>query len=86
MAARIKASAGMQGVLVNLQLAPAAVVCLVHPINNTPDFEDGIYINNLTALGHNLLHDPARRLIAQATAPSLGVVIAGPLTLFWRKR
>lgn len=42
----LKRNADMGGVLVNLQLAPQAVVCLLHPLNNTEDFEDGVYMDN----------------------------------------
>lgn len=80
-ASTIKRNAGMEGVLVNLQLAPQAVVCLVHPVNNTEDFTDGIYMDNSGVIGHDLLNDPARRFIAQATVPAESVVVAGPLTL-----
>ena len=77
----IKSNAGMDGILVNLQLVPDAVVCLLHPLNNTEDFPPGVYMDNSGALGHDLLEDPARKFIAEATLPSEKVVIAGPLTL-----
>jgi hypothetical protein len=80
-AAMVKHNAGMDEVLVNLQLAPNAVVCLSYPLNNTEDFPEGIYMDNTGAIGHDLLTDPSRSFIAEATIPSKGVVIAGPLTL-----
>ena len=80
-AANVKKDAGMEGILVNIQLAPASVVCLLHPLVNTEDFEDGIVMNNTGAVGHDLLNDPNRVAIARATVPADGVVIAGPLTL-----
>ena len=80
-AANVKKDAGMEGILVNVQLAPASVVCLLHPLVNTEDFEDGIVMNNTGAVGHDLLNDPNRVAIARATVPADGVVIAGPLTL-----
>lgn len=80
-AGAIKKDAGMDGVLVNLQLVPDAVVCLVHPVNNTVDFPPGVYLDNTGAIGHDLLYDPTRKFIAQATVPSEKVVIAGPLKL-----
>jgi hypothetical protein len=79
--ASLKANAGMEGVLVNLQLAPEAVVCLAYPLNNTEDFSDGIFMDNTGAIGHDLLTDPKRAFIARATIPSDKLVIAGPLTL-----
>ena len=80
-ASSIKRDAKMQGVLVNLQVAPAAVICYVYPLNNTEDFEHPIYLDNTNALGHDLLTDPERTFIAEETVPSDEVVIAGPLTL-----
>lgn len=77
----IKRNAKMKHVLVNLQLAPQAVVCMIHPLNNT-DFEDpNAYLDSTPSIGHDLLHDPARSFIAEATLPGNDVVIAGPLSL-----
>lgn len=80
-AATIKARSNMQGVLVNMQLAPHGVVCVLHPVINTEDFPEGIMMNNTGVLGHDLLNDPARKFIAEATIPQDDIVIAGPLTL-----
>lgn len=80
-ASTIKKNSGGEGVIVNLQLAPEAVVCLSYPLVNTEDFEDGVVMNNTGAIGHDLLNDPKRKFIAEQTVPSDGVVIAGPLTL-----
>ena len=80
-ASRIKETADMKGILVNLQLAPHAVVCLLHPLNNTEDFPDGVYMDNSGALGHDLLQDPERKIIARSTILSKQVQIVGPLTL-----
>ena len=80
-AKNIKEAAGMERVLVNVQLAPQAVVCLLYPMNNTEDFDAPTYMDNTGAWGHDLLQDPARRFIAEATVPADGVVAVGPLTL-----
>jgi signal transduction histidine kinase len=80
-AATIKRNSKMEGVLVNIQLAPEAVVCLLHPLNNTEDFPDGVFMDNTGALGHDLLADPERRVIAQETLLADKVTIAGPLSL-----
>jgi hypothetical protein len=80
-AATIKRNSGMEGVLVNLQLAPDAVVCLTYPLINTEDFEDGVVMDNRGVIGHDLQNDPARKFIVEATIPSDDIVIAGPLTL-----
>jgi class 3 adenylate cyclase/sensor domain CHASE-containing protein len=80
-AANIKKDAGLEGILVNIQLAPQSVVCMLHPLVNTEDFAEGIVMNNTGAVGHDLLNDPNRVAIARATVPSPDVVIAGPLNL-----
>jgi len=72
-AANVKKDAGLEGILVNIQLAPQSVVCLLYPLVNTEDFPVGTVMNNTGA--------PNRVAIARATVPSEGVVIAGPLTL-----
>ena len=80
-AASVKKDAGMEGILVSMQLAPQSVVCLLHPLVNTEDFPEGVVMNNTGAVGHDLLNDPNRVAIARATVPAEGVVIAGPLPL-----
>jgi len=77
----IKRNADMDGILLNLQLAPEAVVCLIHPLNNTEDFPEGVFLDNTGAIGHDLLYDPARSFIAEKTIPADGLIIAGPLQL-----
>lgn len=77
----IKRNAGMDGILVALQIVPNAVVCLTYPLNNTEDFPPGVFMDNSGTIGHDLLTDPARKFIAEATVPADDVVIAGPLTL-----
>jgi sensor domain CHASE-containing protein len=80
-AGAIKRDSALDGILVNLQLVPDGTVCLLHPVNNTEDFPPGVYMDNTGAIGHDLLNDPARKFIAEATVPSNNVVIAGPLRL-----
>lgn len=80
-ASAIKRNAKMEGVLLNLQLAPEAVVCAIHPLINTEDFPDEISWDNSVAIGHDLLTDPKRKFIAQATLPSDKMVVAGPMNL-----
>jgi len=77
----IKANSGMGKALVNIQLAPKAVVSMLYPMVNCEDFDDGICLNNTGAWGHDLLNDPNRIGIARATVPANGVVTAGPLSL-----
>mmetsp|Transcript_10347 Transcript_10347/g.21272 ORF Transcript_10347/g.21272 Transcript_10347/m.21272 type:complete len:760 (-) Transcript_10347:287-2566(-) len=81
LASNIKKDAKMEGILVNLQVAPMATVCYLHPVNNTEDFEPPTFMDNTGAIGHDLLTDPQRKFIARVTVPSDDVVIAGPLTL-----
>jgi signal transduction histidine kinase/CheY-like chemotaxis protein len=80
-ASAIKRNAKMEGVLLNLQLAPEAVVCAIYPLINTEDFPEGISWDNSVAIGHDLLTDPKRKFIAQATLPSDKMVVAGPINL-----
>jgi hypothetical protein len=70
----IKASAGLQGVLVNLQLAPHGVICLLHPMNNTEDFVDRnngtnnsgseTFLDSTPVWGLDLMKDPKMKYIA----------------------
>jgi signal transduction histidine kinase/CheY-like chemotaxis protein len=80
-ASAIKETASMNGILVNLQLAPHGVICLLHPMNNTEDFEDGKFLDSSGAWGLDLLHDPRMMFIAQASLPNEDVTVAGPLAL-----
>lgn len=77
----IKRNAQMQGILINLELAPQGVVCLVDPLNNTEDFPDGIFYDSSTAVGHDLLKDPLRKEAAEATIIANKAVVTGPLML-----
>jgi hypothetical protein len=80
-ATTIKENAQMGGVLVNLQLAPFATVCLAHPMNNTEDFPPGVYMDNTAVVGHDLLSDPHHFLMAQATIAAHRVVTLGPIPM-----
>lgn len=77
----IKRQSGMQGILTNIQLAPYGVICLLHPMNNTEDFEDGKFMDNTPAWGLDLFHDPAMEYIATKSIKSENVGVAGPLQL-----
>lgn len=80
-AGTIKRNAQMQGILINLELAPQGVVCLVHPLNNTEDFADGIFYDISLAVGHDLLKDPLRKDAAEATVVANKAVVTGPLMI-----
>lgn len=80
-AGAVKKDSGMDGILVNLQLVPDGVVCLVHPVNNTEDFPPGVFLDSTASIGHDLLTDPERKFIAEATVASENAVIAGPVQL-----
>jgi signal transduction histidine kinase len=71
----------MDHILVNVQLAPAGVICLLHPMNNTQDFEEGMYLDNTGAWGLDLLNDPVMRYIALDSIDEENVVVAGPQPL-----
>ncbi len=77
----IKKDANMEGVLVNLQVAPMGTVCLIYPLNNTEDFQPPKYFDNSNSIGHDLITDPTRKFIARETVLTDDVVIAGPLSL-----
>jgi len=77
----IKKDANMEGVLVNLQVAPMGTVCLIYPLKNTEDFQPPKYFDNSNSVGHDLITDPTRKFIARETVLTDDVVIAGPLSL-----
>jgi signal transduction histidine kinase/CheY-like chemotaxis protein len=77
----IKANSKMEGILVNLQLAPQGVVCLLHPLNNTEDFENDVFMDNTGAQGLDVFTDPASRYIANSAITKDEISIAGPLSL-----
>jgi len=77
----IKKNAKMEGVLVNLQLAPQGVICLLHPMNNTEDFKNGTFLDSTGAWGLDLLNSPEMSFIARAAIPTEEVSIAGPRQL-----
>ena len=80
-ATTIKEASNMDGILANLQLAPNGVICLLHPLINTQDFEDGKYMDNTPAWGLDLFHDPNMKFIALNSIKQEQVGIAGPLQL-----
>lgn len=71
----------MKGVLVNLQLVPEGVVCLLHPVVNTEDFPPGRAMNNSGAIGHDLLSDPQRVFHAEESLVNGELVTVGPIPL-----
>jgi len=81
-ASSIKSNAKMDGVLHNIQLAPEGVVCLLHPMNNTEDFSDGVtYLDSTGALGVDLLNDPFHQYIARTSLEQEEIGIVGPREL-----
>ncbi|CAB9523858.1 Adaptive-response sensory-kinase SasA [Seminavis robusta] len=71
----------MQGVLVNLQLVPEGVVCLLHPEVNYEDFPPGKFMNNTGAIGHDLIADPQRRFHAEESLKAGVLKTVGPIPL-----
>jgi hypothetical protein len=80
-ASAIKLNAGMEGVLHNLQLAPEGVICLLNPMNNTEDFDDGSFLDNTPAWGIDLLNTPFTKYIATSSLAKEEIGIAGPRPL-----
>ncbi|KAJ1492597.1 hypothetical protein T484DRAFT_2904614 [Baffinella frigidus] len=56
---------------------------MIHPLTETKTLRNGKVVvqDHNGAIGHDLLNDPNRAAIAEATVPAPGVVIAGPLVL-----
>lgn len=80
-ASGVKKHAKMDGLLVNIQLVPEGVLCLLHPMNNTEDFEDGKFLDNSGAWGLDLFDDPGMKFIARSSMKKEEIGIAGPLKL-----
>ena len=80
-ASGIKEDAGLDKILVNIQLAPMGVVSMLYPLINYEDFASPLYLNNTGAVGHDLIHDPNRVEQVRATLESEKPVVVGPLTL-----
>ncbi len=80
-AASIKKASEMEGALITLQLVPDQVVCMVYPLINTEDFEDGIKMDSRPAIGLDLIATPSRTAFSESVLSSNGVYMAGPLTL-----
>jgi hypothetical protein len=80
-ASTIKRNANMEGVLVNIQLVPYEVVCLVHPLINTEDFPEGIVMNNTGSIGLDLLTDPVRQSYGESVVRAEDIIIIGPIPL-----
>ena len=80
-ASAIKEQSSLDKILVNIQLAPAGVICLLYPMNNTEDFEDGKYLDSTGAWGLDLLNDPYMRYIALDSVENVDVAVSGPRPL-----
>jgi hypothetical protein len=71
--------------LINWQLAPMGVTCLVHPqlssiTNSTTTVSNNDNNNTTTAVvGMDLLVDPSSRDLAMATIPQNDIVVTGPI-------
>lgn len=80
-ASSIKQSSEMQGILVNVQLAPSGVLCLTHPKNNTEDFPDGVFLDTTGAIGLNLFETPSREESSKAAVVKKDKTVQGPIKL-----
>jgi hypothetical protein len=81
MASSIKNSSGLQGILVNVQLAPSGVLCLTYPKNNTEDFPPGVYLDTSGAIGLNLFDTPSRAKSSKDAVVKYDKTIQGPIKL-----
>ena len=81
MASSIKERAELEKILVNIQLAPVGVLCLTYPLNNTEDFEDGVYLDTSGAIGVDLLNHPTRSEVSKAAVKQDRYTIQGPIPL-----
>ncbi len=77
----VKDDANMDGVLTTVNIAPAGVVCLFYPFNNTEDFQPPNFLDSTGARGHDLVKDPKRIGTVIETLPSSIPVTSGPRTL-----
>jgi signal transduction histidine kinase/CheY-like chemotaxis protein len=80
-ASEMKASLDDENILHSILLLPLGVVCLVWPINNTEDFDDGRFLDNTQAIGVDLFGFPANKGIAEAITENDSVGVDGPQPL-----
>jgi signal transduction histidine kinase len=77
----IKDHSQMNRTLVNIQLSPYGVICLVYPQKNSEDFDDGHFIDSSIVWGLDLLEEPNMRFIARESMKKEVIGIAGPRPL-----
>lgn len=80
-ASSIKRGSEMAGVLVNIQLAPSGVVCLLYPEVDTEDFSPGTVFDSRSARGHDLPNDGQRGYYVREAILEGRATIQGPITL-----
>lgn len=80
-ASAIKKNSKMEKIMVNIQLAPFGVICLIHPLNNTEDYENGQFLDGSKAVGLDLLYFSEQKFISEASMKNESIAIAGPLPL-----
>ena len=78
-ASSVKSNANLSKVLLNIELAPAGVVCLVYPMTNSEDLGNGKFLDSGAAIGLDLLNDPARGYYTRESIKARRVTIQGPL-------
>ncbi len=82
LANNMKQSADLNGILLQLQLAPEGVVCLIHPKNNTDDFNPPLYLDGSYLIGQDTLADPFLRGVVQQTLSTNDTInIDGPFAV-----
>ena len=80
-ASSIKRGSEMPSILVNIQLAPSGVVCLLYPEINEEDFPAGTTFDSRGARGHDLPNDGERGYYVRKAIVEGRATIQGPLTL-----
>jgi hypothetical protein len=82
LARNIKESARLSKILLQLQLAPQAVQCLMYPLNNTEDFDAPIFLDSSAQVGLDWLVDPDSYVIAEKALISNETMhIVGPFAV-----
>jgi hypothetical protein len=80
-AATIKKNANMEGVLLSLELAPEAVVCVIYPLENSEDFPDGIVVDNSGAVGLDLFASSDNSFTARQSIKKSEISVVGPFPI-----
>jgi hypothetical protein len=84
-AATIKKNANMDGILLSLELAPEAVVCVIYPLENSEDFPDGIIVDNSDVVGLDLFATSDNSFTARQSIDKSDITVVGPFAIDYCK-